>query len=204
MARPHILNITQTPPDDFPFFFFDSNVWIAILNQVRDVTTRSYLDFWETLIQVHNRKGNPLLEKKTKNFPKVVLPAITLTETINALIRISFDTYQNLVPSPIPQGVKPNFKKHYRPTNDYKKELTRILADFQAMEDYIVLQDDKFSERSIFSEFFQYDADFDFNDYFYFRLFKGTGIPIVTNDLDFAGFEDIIILTSNPKLLNYR
>lgn len=174
------------------------------MNQARNGNTRAYLDFWDAVIQVHNRKGTPLLEKKTKYFPKVVLPALTLTETINALIRISFDTYQNLVPSPIPQGEKPSFKKHYRPTDDYKRELTKILADFQAMEDYIVLQDDKFSERSIFSEFFQYDADFDFNDYFYYRLFKGTGIPIVTNDLDFAGFEDITILTSNQKLLNYR
>ncbi|MFM9951523.1 MAG: hypothetical protein ACKV1O_26545 [Saprospiraceae bacterium] len=205
MARPVILGINDTPPEDFPNFFFDSNIWIAILNQMAgrssEVAYQPYLDFWDALVHIHTRKGNTMLEKRTKYFPKVMLPAVTLSETINAQIRISFSVYQKSNPGSIPRGEKPDFKKHYRPTQDYQKQLTRILADFQAIEDYVELIDDKFSGSNIFNEFFQFNPDFDFNDYFYARLFKGTGIPIMTHDLDFASFEDITILTSNSKLL---
>ncbi|MEK7256320.1 MAG: hypothetical protein AAB316_16320 [Bacteroidota bacterium] len=206
MAKPTILDIASIPPDDFPLFFFDSNVWIAVLNQApgRNSQTgyQKYLDFWDALVHVHTRKGDPKLSKRTKYFPKVALPSVALTETINAQIRISFEASRSSNPALIPPGEKPSFKKHYRPTPAYQKDLARILADFQAIEDYIELMDDKFSEKEIFKEFSQYNPNFDFNDYFYSRLFKGTGVPIVTHDTDFAIFEEITILTSNKTLLS--
>jgi hypothetical protein len=205
MGLPVIKDIRSFAPDDLPLYFFDSNVWIAILNQTgggKTVSTEQpYIDFWEALVNVHQRRGNPQLEKRTKNFPKVAMPAIVLTETINAHLRIVANNYLSKNPPKTTNGIRPNFKQHYRPTDDYKKKLRQILSDFQSFSDYIEFKDDRFTELGIINNFFNFNPDLDFNDYFFAQLFKDSGIPIVTHDKDYAMFEGITILTANPKLL---
>ncbi len=208
MAAPIILKIDEIAPEDFPFYFFDANIWVAIIGQMGGNTAqandRPYLDFWTIVVNIHERKGTPLLEKKTKHFPKIVIPAVLLSETINALINIHGKTYLADNPSIVPPGRSFSFKRDYRPLDDYKKKLRQILSDFHALEAYLEFRDDGFGQSNILGDFSTYNSDFDFNDYLYAKMFRGTNIPIVTHDADFGMFPDITIITANPKLLKIK
>ena len=208
MAAPTILKIDEVAPEDFPFYFFDANIWIAIIGQMGGSATHAndqpYLDFWTIVVQIHERKGTPLLAKKTKNFPKIVIPAVVLSEAINALINIHGKIYLAANPSIVPLGKSFSFKRDYRPLDDYKKKLRQILSDFHALEEYLEFRDDGFKQLNILDEFSNYNSDFDFNDYLYAKMFRGTNIPIVTHDADFSMFPDITIITANLKLLKIK
>ena len=207
MALPIIHDLRNIIPEDHPYYFFDSNVWIAILAQTGGQKVKSheqdYIDFWEAIVHIHSRKGVPSLEKRTKNFPKIVLPAIVLTEVINAHLRIASELYLKTNPPVLkPFQSKPTFKENYRPTPHYQQKLRQILSDIQSLSDYLELKDDGFSSLGIIDQdFSNFNPDFDFNDYFFAKLFKNTGIPIVTHDKDYAMFEGITIFTLNEKLL---
>ncbi len=205
MAAPKILNLGEVSPDDFPLYFFDANVWIAWLKRTGGKSINSfendYVDFFEMVIKIHLRREDKFLAKKTKYFPKIVLPALALTEIINAAIRIESEAYSTIAPL-LSDGRKPTFKD-YRQTDMYKKQLRQIVSDFQAVQEFIEMRDDHFTQMKILDNFGS-NPDFDFNDYFYSLIFKNTDIPIVTNDRDYAMFDGITIITSNPKILKIR
>ncbi|MCA0234919.1 MAG: hypothetical protein LCH81_00895 [Bacteroidetes bacterium] len=199
MGAPKILSLSSVQVDDYPFYFFDSNIWIAYLKQHGGYSVEryetQYVNFFEDVIALH--AGNT--KKPPRYLPKIVMPALVMTETINALIRHECDQFYT-ANSLLPNSGKVSFKRDYRNTEDYRKKLRKIVSDIQAVRDYIELWEDHLTKIPILDTFSS-NPDFDFNDYFYSLLFRNTQIPIVTNDTDYAMFPDITIITSHPKLL---
>lgn len=189
----NILRLSTIQPDAYPRYFLDSNVWVYAL-QPRVALTRHaipYADFVDDVIQLH-LNGSPLT-------PKFVWTSTLLSEVINAMLRVACDNYRTGLRAAVP----PNFsyKTHFRPTPAFASALNRIRSDLQGYEPYVEVQDDGLTGLDVFGSLLPgLTATSDFTDLLYFRQMLPQGVPIVTNDGDFA-FENLPIITSHPDLL---
>ncbi len=101
-----------------------------------------------------------------------------------------------------------DFKKHYRPTDDYKSQMKNLVSNFEAYQDYVHSISDYSSEINLYKVLNEVNADVDFNDIYYHRQLleaKKTLHPlaIVTHDGDFQ-FAGIDTITANFNLLQNR
>jgi hypothetical protein len=192
-------------PEDYPFIFCDANVWITTLKYFGsigvDYNEQPYQDFIEAIINLNNEK-DPVISKKIKNRPKIVLTSILLSEIINAYMRNvamkaffgGDDTYK-----------AKNYKNDYRDNSksDFEKKLSDLCSDICAFQDYTCLMDDSFKSINPYSflpKLCSYHADF--NDVYYFHFLLHHKMPFITHDKD-CKFNDIIIGTNNKSLLSY-
>ncbi|MVM40393.1 hypothetical protein GO730_26605 [Spirosoma sp. HMF3257] len=196
-----IFNIKGYSPEEYPFYFFDANVWIAKLkssnNLHLDTFDADYLNLFDAIITLQNHP--PAIRKKIKgHIPKIVMTSMLLSEIINTYMRkISMRNFYPTGP------IDPNAFKNFRKQLAYKKDLLNLISDIQAFDDYVYQVDDDFGnvyKTDILSSLSRKAMDHDFNDYYYYHLFKNKGIAIVTRDSDFT-FEDQIIVTGHPDLL---
>lgn len=206
-----IYDIQSTSPDSFPFYFIDSNVWIA---QLRSLGTspnsldEPYVNFFEGIVSL-NVETNVKVIKKIKHKPKIIVTSLLLSEIFNAYMRqIAMKLYY--YQEGVKNGLNDNaalsdwknydFKKDYRITNDYNNQLKKLKKDFLAYNDYIQYRDDSFNQLGPKSIIESISDTSDFNDFYYYYSLIEEQIPIVTNDSDFC-FMDFPIITANPKLL---
>lgn len=198
-----ISDIRSLPVEDFPLYYCDANVWIATLklygNGVADSYELPYQTFVEAIVNL-NENNDPQQIKKIKNKPKIILSSLVLSEIINSFMRnVAMKAYFG----GNDEYKKHDYKKDYRdnPVSNYKKELTNLCTDISSFEDYTILEQDDFVNMKPYSWINQLSSlDADFNDLYYYKYLKSKGIPFVTNDKDF-NFQDIPIITANPKLL---
>lgn len=197
-----VRDISNYSPDQHPLYFFDSNAWIAVLknsgSKGLDAHDQSYINFFEAIIVLHAHKGTKN-EKKVKNFPKVIVTSLLLSEIVNAFMRNvamkSFYKAQN-------KDFKSfKYKEHYRKEPDHDIQLKKLISDFIAFKDYVELFDDQLREVDPYTILPLLNSESDFNDFYYYYLFYGKSIPIVTHDGDFR-FQDIEIITAQSNLIN--
>jgi len=196
----NIKRITDFIPEDREFYFCDSNVWIAVLKNSGSKGTekheQSYLDFFDAVIQLHSIT-DPKLVKKIKHKPKFVLTSMLISEILNAYLRkVSMRLFLGN------DFQKYDFKKDYRdiPHTHYADELKKLTTDILAYQEFTILLDDEFKSLNPSRILPCLKAKFDFNDYYYYALFKEKNIPIITHDKDFS-FQDIEIITASHTLL---
>lgn len=97
------------------------------------------------------------------------------------------------------------FKKHYRDSADYEKQMRILVSDFEAFKEYVHIESDYIQEIDPYTIFQCISPKNDFNDlYSYYQMIevqktKGP-IAIVTDDADFV-FSGIDIITANSTLL---
>lgn len=199
-----IHDINNVDPQSHKAYFFDANVWIAVLKSTARISheyrEQPFIDFFEAVINL-NTVTDPKLLKKIKYQPKIIVTSLLISEIINAYMRrVAMKIYFKN------QGVDyltKSFKSDYRqnPSSDYESQLTNLITDFIAFKDYIELWDDELKNIDPFTILPGLNSDVDFNDYYYYYHFSKKDVPIVTIDGDFI-FQDIDIITANPKLLS--
>jgi hypothetical protein len=196
-----IKDISNYDAEQRPYYFFDSNAWISQLkntgNKKLDKHEQAYCNLFEAIIMLHSHKGTKQ-EKKVKYFPKIVVTSMLLSEIINAYMRnVAMKVfYKN-------QGQDHRnykYKEQYRNEIDHQIQQAQLISDFLAFKDYVELRDDNFNEVDPYTILPNLASAMDFNDFYYYYQFSGSGIPIVTHDQDFV-FRDIEIITSQTKLL---
>lgn len=195
-------NISGIAPYDFPLFFFDANVWIAILKNTKSITVKAYetpyITFLEGIISTHGITDEKALKRIKFPKPKIVLTSVLLSEIINTYTRnVAMKAYCYFY------KIKMNdcdFKKDYRPKDDYQIQLKKLVDDITAFSDYCVVMDDGFTALKPFEMMKEMSNKYDFNDYFYYHFCKKHDIPVVTHDKDFK-FNDIQVFTNNKSLL---
>lgn len=192
-------------PEDYPLIFCDANVWITTLKYFGSIGVgadeQPYQDFIEAVINLNNEK-DPIISKKIKNRPKIVLTSILLSEIINAYMRNvamkaffgGGETYKSM-----------NFKRDYRDNqhSDFKKKIADLCSDISAFQDYTTIMDDNFQALNpyvILSSLSTIDADF--NDVYYYHFLLHHKMPFITHDKD-CKFADIIIGTNQKSLLKH-
>jgi hypothetical protein len=98
-----------------------------------------------------------------------------------------------------------DFKKDYRPTDDYIYQMKNLVSNFEAYQDYVQTISDYSSEINLYQVLNEVNADVDFNDIYYHRQLleakkKLYPLAIVTHDGDFR-FSGIDTITANFHLL---
>jgi hypothetical protein len=199
-----IYNIANVAPDDFKSYFFDANTWIIALKLSRYSFEfhyeQDYADFFDAVINVASHTETKI-KKNIKNQPSIVITSMLMSELINAYMRnIAMkmwfggdNTYKSK-----------KFKEDYRldERSDYSRQLGNLTSDISAYKDYITILDDDFKNIEPFTLINSLANNCDFNDLYYYYRLLDLKIPIVTDDSDFV-FQDIPIITRNPKLLKY-
>ncbi|WP_372772373.1 hypothetical protein [Mangrovibacterium sp.] len=196
-----ILSLTECAPDSFPCYFFDANVWIALLryNQTDKKEKRfvPYIDLFEAIINL-NTITDPKIVKRIKYQPQIAVTSMLVSEIINAYLR------NVAMPAFFPNS-KPgekNFKRDYRQFkySDYDKQLKLIVDDIQAYSFVYKLMCDKFDSLNSIDMLNSLTRDIDFNDLYYQQLMEVENVAIVTDDKDFSSCS-VNVITANPKLL---
>ena len=192
----NISPIKDLDPQSHEYYFFDANIWIAILkNNYSNNSERGlqpYIDFFEAMVNL-----NSFSAKVAKKQPKIVLTGMLLSEVINAYLRsVAMPAYLNCAPG---QG---NFKKDYRENihSDYDRQINILTSDINSFSFMFHLVDDCFSKISPLTHLSSLNREVDYNDLYYYELMKFLNIPIITHDKDFR-FNDIQIYTNSYPLL---
>jgi predicted nucleic acid-binding protein len=192
--------LTNILPESHPFYFFDANIWIAILknNQYDNAEKHyhPYIDFFESIVNLNTITDTKIL-KKVKNVPKIAFTSMLLSEIINAYLRnVAMPAFLRCKPG---EG---NFKKDYRENiySDFDKQIKILVSDIQQFDFLLHIVDDSFSKIGIGNSLNLLDRKIDFNDLYYSLLMKELNIPIVTHDKDFK-YDSISIITTNNILL---
>lgn len=194
-------NITDFDAAKEPSYFFDTNIWLAVLSGQNEGKSKPYVDFFESVIALNQHKGKALrlLQKKNRHQPKIIMTSLLMSEIFNAYMR------QIAMKLCYRESELPNkqYKKDYRNTEHHAKQLSRLKAEFLSYSPYFRLKNDKFGESVTPKELCnQLQSDADFNDFYYYYMFCEDKTPIVTGDGDFI-FQGLKVITANPKLLKF-
>lgn len=201
-----ILDITKVSPASYQYFFFDANIWITnLLNvsgklpQVPRPQSTKYCHFFSEVVKLATRP--PITQKTVPPVrPKIVVTSLLVSELFNAYMHLMFDVYRKTDPACTV------FKKHYRGSDDYEKQMRILASDFEAFREYVHIESDYIQEIDPYTIFQCVSPVNDFNDlYSYYQMIEvqktRNPIAIVTDDADFV-FSGIDIITANSTLLN--
>jgi predicted nucleic acid-binding protein len=193
-----IKELKDLDPQSYPIYFFDANIWIALIKynnlSKKEKGFDEYFDLFDAIVHLNNI-SDPKIEKKIKCKPRIAITSMLLSEIINAYLRrVAMPTFLN--------GHPGDFKKDYRENvySDYDKQLKIIISDILSYSFLFEYIDDSFSkiDHSVFLN--SLNRSLDFNDLYYLNLMELNTIAIVTHDKDFKT-HNVNILTSNQKLL---
>lgn len=143
-------------------------------------------------------KYGSLLSKLCTNKSRLLISSVQISEFINRCIRIQYELYKNAINNHTIQ-----FKRDYRPTNDYREKMNAILdiikTDIITRFEFI---DDGFSQMDS-KRIFIYGFSYDFNDALIAEIARQQNAILITDDADYANYgSDLRIVTSNRFLLN--
>jgi predicted nucleic acid-binding protein len=191
--KPIVIHPDTIQPDESRLYFFDANIWLQLLNRYTIAPDlRPYVDLWDRLAE----KGEPF----------AVVNAVVLSEVVNRFLRNRFDRWAAL-PATIQQlrangqlgqAARPNFKRHYRPTEECKSDTRLLLDEFYAYTYFFQYLDLPQESELLPAMLEHYSADNDFNDQYYKLLCEKHSLTLVTHDGDFfvGGIE---VVTTNRR-----
>lgn len=176
-------------------YVFDANVWIYVLEADLDLKDSARkAEQYVNLLQRVKQAGSPK--------PKVVLPAIILSEVINRLLRsyyfpLFIEEHKTLLTT---GSDSYNYKHVYRSHEQFRIDYEMILYSIKAYHNLLELVSDEFSLLRIKDVFNNPNVRLDFNDYILVEMSRRNDYIIVSDDGDLEG-QDITVVTGNQKLL---
>ncbi len=206
-----IIDIASLNPDTYPYYFFDSNVWIAQLRGLAiggDSKDTVYTNFFEAVISL-NLVNEPKAVKKIKHQPKIIVTSLLLSEIFNAYMRqvaMKLFYYEEGKKMGLNNDAAKSdwrnydFKRDYRQTPHFSEQFKKLKRDFLKYKNVVEFRNDPFVEADPVSLIQEISESSDFNDFLYYYTLVESGVPIVSDDGDFC-FQDIEIVTANKKLL---
>jgi len=194
MPFPNIIPLRRATVEPVKYFV-DANVWIYSLQKFEDLEPweDNYYQFFFDII-------DSILTPK----PKVLLPAILLSEIINTYLRkFAIPEYRLL--NSVPANIITDFKRDYRPTQHYKDSYEKMMDDISGLHASIDFLDDRAIAHDSAILLNKSIGTFDYNDHLYYSLCvefnKSERLIMVTNDGDYQ-VNDFEIITSNRTLLS--
>ncbi len=170
------LSITSYKPQRSDKFFFDNNIWMYLYCPIGNYKE-------EIVSQYSNFFGKVLDAGST-----IYVSSLTLSEFYNAYLRLDFNIWRC--------DEKKDFKKDFRPTEQFKKTNETILRSIESRILGISRRvDDDFTSLPV-SKLIERIGILDFNDNYYTELALKHSFKIVTNDRDFEQVKDNITILS--------
>lgn len=214
-----IIHLSRFPPNEKRKVLFDTQLWLkCFLDQSSFLQGRLVEQSDPVRATISKSKRyvrffNDFVRADTTT-PKVVLPAVLLSEIINAYLRrIMFPRYQSDFDYEIAKWIKEKeknkerydlFKEHYRTSIRFSQDFRMLRRFMHYASPYLILMPDEFGVTYHFDSVLDYTAtSLDFNDNYYCVLARKNNWIIITDDGDFRDQPDLDIYTLNTKLLRY-
>lgn len=159
--------------DGHKSYIVDTNVLLSLYGHTKFVN--------QSLNNTRIQKAQQHLNKAIDSNADVFVPAIVVSEFINCCLREAFKDYK----SKIPKGTKVDYKRDYRNSNDYKKDLDYYIN---------VLKNDIFSKLKYINDsfdsvnidnFFKFNND-DFNDKLLIHIANTNNFFVISADNDIS------------------
>lgn len=181
-----IIDASSYIPQESDKLFFDCNALMYIFY--------TFGNYREDIVKVYSG----VFTSAIKNKSTILVPSIFLSEFANTYIR---NEYKRYLHSNNLNSESLKFKE-YKKTSDYVSTvqdikniiLNQILSVCQKI-------DDPFTALE-FSNIFEPESTYDFNDRYYGLLAQHYNFKIVTNDADFSSISGISIITNNRRLMS--
>lgn len=186
-----VTDITTFTPMENDLFILDCNVLMYVFY--------TYGGYKNKLMKPYKTFFNKIAVKSQS----ILITSVLLSEFINTYIRNEYKRYlreNNL------KEYQFDFKKDYKPTNEYKdtvKEISDVVINQLLPLPSVVLCDDDITKVNI-SDMFLNENTFDFNDRYYGELARYKDCYIVTNDADLMSVNNIKIITANKHMLHKK
>lgn len=162
------VNIEKYQPNPLDTFLLDNNIWMYIYGPIANYERRKqslYGNFLKSAIQV--KSG-------------IFISSLVVSEFCNAWLKLEFENWKKNNPA----IVKPNLKKHFKPTQYYSQTVSDITAALTQIFKVADCCNDDFTSLQVESILRQFGIS-DFNDAYYLELATKNKWIIVTDDSDF-------------------
>ena len=149
-------------------FFFDTNVWMSIFGPMAGAKPHQQRYYTQLLREINTARAS------------VFVSSLVITEYVNACLQIEFRNWKKN-----PDNVtKTNYKRDFRPTQDYKDALRTIKSQVKDILDVSIRIPDGFNNIDV-TPLFNWN-DIDFNDAYFMRLCdeQSNKVTLVTDDKD--------------------
>lgn len=189
MSNKKVISLENYTPEKESKIVIDTNILINIFTPYNIMYNKKTQELYSNLwVKLNKAKCNLLIS------------SVQISEFINRCIRIEFELYKKNK-----NQERLNYKKDYRPTDDYKEKMNDIFDIIfkDIMPNFTFISDnfDKINKENIFTYGFSYD----FNDSLLVEIVKDNNAVLITDDADFGNYEmNFKIVTSNRFLLNMR
>ena len=177
-----VIGLEEFVPENGITVLLDTNILLNTFLPYNPEKQRKYAALWQRL---------------KKNRANLIVTSIQLSELINRSIRIEYALYKKVHNLP-----DLDYKKEYRPTDDYLAKMDDILDVVQKdIVPNFQFVNDKFEEMQQ-SEIFKRGFSYDFNDALLVEIARKYDAVFITEDADFANYKiDFPLVTSNSILL---
>lgn len=161
--------------------FFDTNVWLIVNGPMADSHKKYQSVYSRILKEAISRKAC------------IYISSSVISEYINVVLNIGFKSW--LEKNHFAPGEK-DFKKDYRPTQDYADQLQDAKQQINEILEYkcITRLPDDFNMAPISSIINVMKDSCDYNDSYYLYLCKKRNAKLVSNDSDFISQQSTIKL----------
>ncbi|MDN3657963.1 PIN domain-containing protein [Ferruginibacter paludis] len=186
-----ISDIRRTSPQNGCRYFFDSNVWLAVLY---DFYNKPYFD-------PYTKFFNEIIRNRTAPTATIAMPSLLISELINRIMNDIY-YYEYCLHTPMADGEKKHthYKKNYRQSADYLLDLEDACVSIRDYKDKISFISDSLNEYTCDTLIKNIPRHLDFNDHVFTKVALKQNLVLVTNDSDFR-VENISILTTQTSLL---
>lgn len=189
-----IEDIRTTSPKPGQLYLFDANVWLAVLD----------INFTSTFSQYYTNFFEEVLKNNLQPKASIVIPSLLLSEIMNRLMN---DIYYKefCLKNPKPESISKatHYKKTYRTSKEYQYDFSSACQSIRSYHQHVKLLSDHLDKFTFKALTKKIPLHLDFNDHIYCQIAKSQNLAIVTADKDYS-IDDIIIITSNPHLLQLR
>ena len=158
-------------------FFFDTNVWMYVFGPMAGAKTLQQRYYSQLLRDIGTARAS------------VFVSSLVITEYVNACLQIEFRNWKKK-----PENVaKTNFKRDFRPTQDYKDALRSVKSQVKDILAVSTQIPDGFNNIDVMPLFDWNDIDF--NDAYYMRLCdkQSNKVTLVTDDKDILNNPNITV-----------
>lgn len=149
-------------------FFFDNNVWMFLFSPISNVNESQQRIYANLLREIRATQAT------------IFINSLVVSEYINSSLRLNFGHWKDRVSK---QGnLTPDYKLHYRPTDDFK---TGLIAIYEEMKEILSISErrpDDFNALDLNSLFTT--KSMDFNDAYYANFCEKNSLILVTDDKD--------------------
>lgn len=172
-----IVKTTEHEPNQTYSYLFDTNIWLYIYGPVAGSNIKKQRTYSELLTSILDRKAT------------IYITSLVVAEYMNCVLRMGFKQWINKN-----QLHSADFKRDYRPTEDYRDTLKDAIAQVEDILKITNRRPDDFNALDISAILESMAQTSDYNDAYLVKCCEKGGIKFVSDDCDIKTINSSICL----------